>query len=539
MELKVYTRQPSEMDYPPGLAYSVHMRSRDEKGNFQQWNKNYGILFAEAKIQEDDTLFTKALKNPRIFIMEDGSYGIAAIRITENGEEDIDSQDKVLLWKTKDFIIFDSLGLTDVKESGWETAEDCISVKKDILEKAVEYWCPVFNTEITVPESVEISSGEELDQIKARAIYSDGSCHLKGVKWEKDVIDFATEGSYEVEGSVVDQSFPFPVAVGYGDPVVFPWEGKWYYISTNDNTDDIGLYVREAYSVRELFCKDTVEHLILARDAERGLVKTFWAPEFHVIGGELYILFAVSGQVWGPQCHMMKLRKGRSIIEADSWEDPVRVVRSDGSALTQDGITLDMTYLKTDSGSYVIWSYRKHIGTTLDSGSMLYIASIDERKPWKLTSGPVLLSRPLFGWENLAGTINNEGPYAFIKDGTVYLTYSGGSANSYTYALGLLTAQEGDDLLETVSWTKRCAPVLSFYSVEGEYGPGHNSFYISEEGDLMIAYHAETALDKTIRCNGIRRVHFRRNGMPEFGMALQEDLNPLLKRVRMRVVIKK
>ena len=85
----------------------------------------------------------------------------------------------------------------------------------------------------------------------------------------------------------MDESFPFPLAVGYGDPVIFPWEGKWYYISTNDNTDDIGLYVREADSVRELFLEGVTEHLILAKDEARELIQTFWAPEFHVIGDEM------------------------------------------------------------------------------------------------------------------------------------------------------------------------------------------------------------------------------------------------------------
>ncbi|MDE6882445.1 MAG: family 43 glycosylhydrolase [Lachnospiraceae bacterium] len=538
MEVKVYTREPSETDYPSGLAYSVHMASRTGEEEFRPWNKNYGILFAEAIIRPDDTLDTKAVKHPRIFGMEDGSYGIAAVRVQEDGSEDADSRGKVLLWKTVDFITFDSLGLVDMSESGWEKAGDCIPAENKTLESAAEYWSPVFNTDIRVPECVELDSGEELDQVRAEAVYSDGSCHSKRVVWDKTGIDFAPGGSYEVTGSIVDQSFPFPVAVGYGDPVIFPWEGKWYYISTNDNTNDIGLYVREADSVRGLFREGTVEHLILAEDEERQLLQTFWAPEFHVIGGELYILFAVSGQVWGPQCHMMRLRRGKPIIEADSWEDPVRVVRADGSALTQDGITLDMTYLKTARSSYVVWSYRKHIGTPLDSGSMLYIAAIDEREPWKLSGEPVLLGRPLLGWENVAGTINNEGPYCFTKDGTVYLTYSGGSANSYTYVLGLLTAREEDDLLNLSSWTKRGAPALSFYSVQGEYGPGHNSFYVSEEGDLMIAYHAETALDKTIRCDGIRRVHFRRNGLPEFGMSAGEDLDPGRQSVRTRVIIK-
>lgn len=536
-ELKVYTRQPSEADYPSGLAYSVHMASRAGEEAFWPWNKDYGILFAEAQIRRDDTLDTKAVKQPRIFRREDGSFGIAAVRVRENGEEDRDSEGKVLLWTTRDFITFDSLGLVDMAASGWTEAGDRIAVEAAVLDKAAEYWSPVFHTETTVPECVEIGSWEELDRIRAKAVYSDGSCHWKRVRWNRTGIDLAAGGSVVVEGEVVDQSFPFPVAVGYGDPVIFPWEGKWYYISTNDNTDDIGLYVREAASVEGLFAGDAAQHLILAQDEGRELIQTFWAPEFHVIGGELYLLFAVSGHVWGPQCHMMRLRKGKPITEADSWEDPVRVVRADGSALAQDGITLDMTYLRTDRASYVVWSYRKQIGTALDSGSMLYIATIDEAEPWRLTSEPVLLSRPLYGWENVAGTINNEGPYAFVRDGRVYLTYSGGSANSYTYVLGLLTARAEDDLLQTDSWMKHCAPVLSFYSVEGEYGPGHNSFYVGEEGDLMIAYHAETALDQRIRCDGIRRVHFRADGRPDFGISAREDLDPGLRKVRIRVTV--
>ncbi|MGX8729175.1 MAG: family 43 glycosylhydrolase, partial [Lachnospiraceae bacterium] len=213
---------------------------------------------------------------------------------------------------------------------------------------------------------------------------------------------------------------------------------------------------------------------------------------FQPIGGELYILFAVSGHIWGPQCHLMKKKPGGRIIDEDGWEEPVRVVRKDGTPLAEGPITLDMTFLRARSGSYVIWSYREHIGTPEDSGSMLYIASVDEREPWRLTSDPVLLTRPLFGWENTEGTINNEGPHAFVKDGKVLVTYSGGSANRYTYALGLLTADTESDLLNLRSWTKSVTPVLTFYSVEGEYGPGHNSFFVNEEGECMIAYHAET-----------------------------------------------
>ena len=40
----------------------------------------------------------------------------------------------------------------------------------------------------------------------------------------------------------------------------------------------------------------------------------------------------------------------------------------------------------------------------------------------------------------------------------------------------------------------------------------------------MIAYHAETGLEETLRCDGIRRVHFRADGSPYFEMAAGEDL---------------
>ncbi|NLV63945.1 MAG: glycosyl hydrolase, partial [Clostridiaceae bacterium] len=154
------------------------------------------------------------------------------------------------------------------------------------------------------------------------------------------------------------------------------------------------------------------------------------------MGDELYILFAVGGKVWGPQSHIMKLKKNGSIIDPDSWEEPIRVMKMDGTYLAAEGITLDMTYFEACNKAYLVWSYRLHIGTPKDSGSMLYIATIDKKEPWRLTSEPVLLSRPLYGWENNEHTINNEGPYTIVTEDKVYITYSGGAAGGYSYVLG-------------------------------------------------------------------------------------------------------
>ena len=536
-EIKVYTREAQKTGYPNGLAYSVHFASRIGDGEFKEWNRNYGILFAAADIREDNTLATKVLKNPKMIAMEN-SYGIVAERFNEDGSVDKDSENKLLLWTTKNFMAFEEKGLVEASSLAGYPQADRMEVGHSVAWYALQHWSPVKNIGVKLPKTVEVSSKEELDAIKATFYYSDGSEAEKRISWNTEDIDFTKAGTYQVKGRISQTKFPFPVAKGYGDPVIFPWEGKWYYISTNDNTNDIGLYAREADKVEDLFAEDVTEHLILAQDEKRQLMQTFWAPEFHVIGGELYILFAVSGNQWGPQCHVMKLKKGRSIIEADSWEDPIPVVRADGSPLAEGAITLDMTYIKTERQSYMVWSYRVGIGTPLDSGSMLYIATVDEQKPWQLTGEPVLLSRPLWGWENLDGTINNEGPYAFQRNGKVYLCYSGGSANAYTYTIGLLTANACDDLCDVSVWSKRGTPVVSFYSVKGEYGPGHNSFYEDEEGNLMIAYHGELGLEEHLRCDGIRRVHFGIDGEPVFDMSADEDLDERFRDVELTVVVR-
>lgn len=547
----VYIRTPVSGEYPAGLARSIHLAYSEDGVEFHALNQNYGVLFAKASISKENTIRPKGVKDPWVFPLEEGKYGIAAISVNEDGSLDEEMAGKALLWTTSDFITFQEEIPMDMKQvmetktsvgnyrldSGETVVGSIIEVNRQLCHCVKHYWSRVFNCSVSVPETITAASPEALEDIRATLTYSDGSQVCKRVLWDTSSVNFDQRGSYDITGIVQSAHYPFPLAKGYGDPVILSWEGKKYYIATNDNKNDIGLYVREALTVEGLFAEDVAEHLILGEDEKRDYCLAFWAPEFHMIGDDLYLLFAVSGKAWSPQCHMMRLKKGGSIIDPDSWTEPVRVQRKDGSWLSEDGITLDMTYMKAGNRSYVVWSYRKHIGSPLDTGSMLYIAEVEEKMPWRLISEPVLLSRPLFGWENVEGTINNEGPYAFQANGRVYLTYSGGSANGYTYVLGLLTAKVQDDLLNTDVWEKISCPVLSYYSVEGEYGPGHNSFYTDEDGNLMIAYHGETSMESHLRCVGIRRVHFGAGGRPIFDMSADRDLNQALRQVSMKLVV--
>lgn len=547
-EIKVYTREADRACYPAGLADSIHFAYRRAGEAFCPLHTNYGILFAKAAIREDDTLEARGLCFPGIFQMPKSAgqgtcYGIAAYVKKEGEPSDRDAlqkdgQSQIALWTTRDFIDFKEEGVFDREAFAKEYPmqwTDTVEIDRALCDRAVLHWGQLKSVEVKVPEEAKIASPDKLEDIQATVVYSDGSTDVKRVAWDWANRKKEENGAFRVKGTVIRERYVFPLTKGYGDPVLLCWEGKYYYIATNDNVGDIGLYLREADDVDGLFRDDCEQHIILDQDEERGLVQTFWAPEFHVIGGELYILFAVSGKAWGPQCHLMRLKKGGRLIDPNAWEDPIRVVRQDGSRLTDDGITLDMTYLKAGENSYMVWSYRRGIGTPKDTGSMLYIARVSEKEPWKLESEPVLLSRPLYSWENVNGTINNEGPHAFVSGKKVYLAYSGGDACGYTYAIGLLTADEDADLLDLSHWTKSGYPVLHFCSVEGEYGPGHHSFFVSPQGKLMIAYHAEDDITHRLRCAGMHRVHFNLQGEPVFDMSAERDLSPELAQVETNV----
>ena len=463
--LRVYTGEVREPNYPRALADSVHMTYVEEGGREFPLNQGYGILYAQARIRPDDTIAPRGITNPRILSLEEG-YGILAEPVDVEGNP---MEGELILWRTQDFLRF------------WQESAER------------ETWQGEYDR-----------AGQELR-------ISESQWNVIRQRWAVRPEEPQT------------QRVDFPLAVGWADPVIFSRQDRWYFLATNDNNNNIGLFIREAESVAGLFAPETEIHCILDYDREREFIQTFWAPEYHVIGGEEYILFAVSGSQWGPQCHMMRLKKGGDLTRPEDWETPVRVRRRDGKPLTESGISLDMTYFKAGEVSYLVWSYRYGIGTALDTGSMLYIATVDEEKPWELTSEPVLLSRPLYGWENQKGTINNEGPYALLLGDWVYLAYSGGGACDPTYAVGYLVARQKDDLLDPRSWYKEPAAMLHRGSVEGIEGPGHNSFFRDEKGELMIAYHAQERERFHMRCTAFHRVHVSGQGMPLLHVPFQTD----------------
>ncbi len=541
--LAVYTRTPDPARYPRGLADSVHLAWSEDRKIFYPLHRNYGVLFAVSGINEQNVILREGVRQPRLRRLPDGVYRIDAVRTDRDGVPVTDAARRTVCWETADFITFlpcvaemaardDGDGETLTLEDGERVEGSVLAVDAALLDTARAYWTPLCCTGVTYPAEIPQSA---LEDFRTEVRYTDGSVHRKRVRWDPDARVPLPDGGFRLTGEILQPEYGYPLADGYADPTLFRWEGKTYFLSTNDNTDCVGLWVRELTEADPADPLAGEEALILPYDREKGWIQTFWAPEFHVIGGRLCILFALGGEVWGPQCHIMRLREGGSILRAEDWEEPIRVRRQDGRPLTEDGITLDMTFLPTKRGAYMIWSYRQHIGTPLDSGSMLYIGAVREEEPWVILGDPVLLTRPLYGWENVDGTINNEGPYVLRRGDSIYLTYSGGAVDFYTYAIGLLTAADGADLLQTENWRKSGVPIATFLTDAREFGPGHNSFYEDRDGNIRILYHAETGRDNHFRRTGSRRIHFDRNDRPVWDLSRERDLLPALRRVTITV----
>ena len=589
-----YTRT-SDGDYSNNLAYSMHLAySDDANTGFNPLNDNSGLLFMRATENADSTLNRKGLKSPYLFYTKEGSFGVAATRVEVNGAVDTQAASSVAFWTSDNLRAYQEVSLIDLKtehtvndpiceyDSGeqvyritWKDENgnyyqntigdladaDSVSEPESVLAPTVKRvdtdiagasegnvlplensvgtklktkLSKLINTGMEVPEQVTAVSGEEVEAVRATALYNDGSTASKQVDWDLSEVDFSKPGLYTATGTVTQPTFQNdqPLFVGRPDPEMVKYNGKFYFIST-DESGQSRIFIRQSDTLASI--GQSTESLILDGSSYPDLfVNSLWAPELHVIGDDLYVFFAGSLSGWsGVQSYVMKLKEGGDPTRKTDWERPIRVLDQNGNNLyeTSSGITLDMTYFEVAGQAYVVWAQRQR--EPVDNGSWLYIATVDQEKPWQLTSDRVCISKPDYGWDN-NDTFVDEGPFLIQRNGKLYLTFSGGMVNP-TYCVGILTANEGDNLLDASVWTKGNYPILTSRSVENQYGPGHNSYIYDDDGTLYNVYHAQW--NKGTRSASIRRVHFDIDGDPVLDLVEERDLVDEYKNVSMKVLV--
>lgn len=591
--LLCYTREPiDEYYYDARLAYSMHL-ALDVDGQIRALNHNSGVLFPIATENENGSLNPKCLKHPYIFAIKDGGFGVIAVRTDGEGNDDEESKGSIILFGSSDLLAYRELGLIKLSDSYIEHAVCEYSVENDayiikyttdgstwtgvsipditgnydLPEHIGEVAAPSFDfprtdiegarpecvidipdevaerlmLKLTVPkhsatefpEAVRVAAKEELVNMRATALYSDGTKAQKRIDWDLSSVDWDKGGEYEIEGTIYQDHFEFPVAYNRADPCITKWNGKYYFIATNDADSNHTLYVREADTIPELV--DAEERLILDSDTYPFAKGLLWAPEFHVVDGKMYIFLALtSGEFFWEESHVMELCEGGNPSHKEDWSEPRRVVKQDGTNICEEGrvITLDMTCFEWQDEYYAVWSQREFVPD--DLGAWLYIAKINRKEPWKLASEPVILSKPYYGWAN-NHTFVDEGPFTIIQDDRLILTFSSAAVDS-SYVVGILTIEKGMNILVRANWKKGNYPILTSRSVEGEFGTGHNAYVIDDYGDIWNTYHARPGV-KGVRSSGIRRVHFDIDGLPRLDLVEENDVNPDLTKVRTKLTV--
>ncbi len=269
------------------------------------------------------------------------------------------------------------------------------------------------------------------------------------------------------------------------DPFVTKADDGWYYFTASYpmyGADDKNGYdriiLRRARTIDAL--ADAEEKVIWHEKDSDSAFRFIWAPEIHKIGGKWYVLFAASGSennVWDIDCHIIMC--GGDDPYNDEWIDKGKFIGADDFSFR--GFSLDMTYFECDGKHYVSWAQN-------GGNSNVYLATINPEKPWETTCPAILLTKPEYDWERVNIPVN-EGPAAMIHNGKIFLAFSA-SATGPEYCIGLMYADENADLTDISSWTKLSTPLLTSDDLDGEYGPGHNSFIKDENDDWVFVYHS-------------------------------------------------
>lgn len=403
----------------------------------------------------------------------------------------------------------------------------------------------VRNTGLQAPDDVTVAAGGKVElPEKVTAEYSDGGTHDFRVAWDTSGVDTSTPGEYTVTGTLKRTDTIFPLLANRADPHVLRYtlpggDKTWLFIATDDAGQD-EFFIRQS---------DTIAGLATAPDNRilgYGLSGTstnaqLWAPELHVVDGDLYILFAAnanSANSWtGVQSYTMRLRTGGNPLVRADWEAPQRVVDAAGQPLTTygTGITLDMTHFEDAGSDYVVWSER--IVAPATGPAVLKIAKVvpSTTGAWQLTGQRSTIVYPDKGWSDNTSAVA-EGPFVIQRDGKIMITFSGSNID-WTYAVGLATASSGSDLLDPAAWDVRGNAIWSYEGTfANNWGPGHNSYTYDDDGNLLNVFHAKATQNGT-RDAGIRMVYFRQDGSPILDMTDAEWLATANQTVTAKVTV--
>lgn len=270
-----------------------------------------------------------------------------------------------------------------------------------------------------------------------------------------------------------------PWMMNRADPYVYRhFDGTYYFTASVPEYDRIILRTSKSLSALA-----GAKENVIWKKHESGLMSAhIWAPEIHCLDGRWLIYFAAGEKedIWKIRLFVLECM-GDPVDGI--WRELGKMQGADNDPFSFRSFCLDGTVFENNGKRYFVWAEKTGVGRQI---SNLYIAEMET--PIKLKTAQILLSTPDYDWERVEYWVN-EAPAVLKKNGRIYLTYSASSTGA-CYCLGMLTAEQNADLLDPATWKKSRFPVFQSDPEKAMYGPGHNSFTISEEGNDVMIYHA-------------------------------------------------
>lgn len=308
-------------------------------------------------------------------------------------------------------------------------------------------------------------------------------------------------------------AWPNPFIEQRADPFILRHSGVYYFIASVPEYDR--LEIRRASTLAGLRHATPV---VVWRKPERGpMSELIWAPELHFIQGKWYIYYAAAPTKALDHLNMFQHRMfALECADADpltgTWEEK-------GQIKTQfDTFALDATTFEHQGKRWYLWAQK---APDIPGNSNIYLCEM--ANPWTLKGEPVMLSKPEFDWE-CRGFLVNEGPAVLRHGERLFISYSA-SATDENYCMGLLWIDLAAEITNPHNWRKSPQPVFTTSYENRQYGPGHNSFTTTEEGQDVLVYHARNyteiegdPLYDPNRHTRLKLISWNEEGMPQFGI---------------------
>ncbi|WP_413502860.1 family 43 glycosylhydrolase [Serratia proteamaculans] len=308
------------------------------------------------------------------------------------------------------------------------------------------------------------------------------------------------------------RDYPNPLIEQRADPFVLRHSDGYYYFTASVPEYD-RLELRRARSINEL--SQASPTVVWQKPQQGPMSHLIWAPELHFINGKWYLYFAAahSPEIADGlfQHRMFALECSAANPLTGDWVEKGRIYTH------IDSFSLDATHFEHRGKHYYLWAQKD---PAIHGNSNLYLAEM--ANPWTLKGQPVMLSQPELPWETVGFSVN-EGPAVITHGQKIFISYSA-SATDENYCLGLLWADIDSDITDATQWHKLGQPLFRTSVKNRQFGPGHNSFTLDEQGQDLLVYHARNyteiegdPLYDPNRHTRIKSLAWDEEGMPVLG----------------------